>query len=78
MENIKWRALVGLVCILIAVVFEITWLWGLIIIAWALPDIFSGHTHLFEPVSRTQNPITFWLITLTWMISGFFLIFVWR
>ncbi|MGI9273724.1 MAG: hypothetical protein ACR2PT_02550 [Endozoicomonas sp.] len=77
MDKIKWRALLGLAAILVAVIFEIFWLWGAIIICWAIPDIRRGHTHLFEPVSRSENPITFWLINLTWIFCGLYLVIFW-
>ncbi|MGY0219599.1 hypothetical protein ACWJJH_19775 [Endozoicomonadaceae bacterium StTr2] len=77
MNNIKWRALSGTAAVLVACWFQIMWLWGLIILLLVVPDIRSGHTHFFEPVSRRDNPKTFWFINITWLVLAVCLLLLW-
>ncbi|WP_019622117.1 hypothetical protein [Amphritea japonica] len=70
MESTKWKAILGLVLIYLAVGLQLMWLWGVIILCWVIPDLKSGTTHLFELVSKHQNPWTYWLICLTWIVMA--------
>ena len=73
-ENMKWKAIIGLIAIYVATFYNVYWLWGILMLCWAIPDLIHGHTHLFELVTKTQNPITYWLIVLSWMMGGILLI----
>ncbi|NQZ42854.1 MAG: VOC family protein [Flavobacteriaceae bacterium] len=66
--KIKWKAIIGLLLILIGIVGDWTWLWSLFFTFWVVQDLRSGQTYLMETVSRTQNPILYWVILLVWMV----------
>ena len=71
----KWRSVVGVLLIWVAVLMDLGWVWGLLFLLWVLPDLKSGQTHFLEPVSRRDNPWIYWGIVLTWLIlSGFLLL----
>ena len=70
MGHTKWKAILGLVLIYLAVGLQLMWLWGVIILCWVIPDLRRGSTHLFELVSKQQNPYTYWLICVTWVIMA--------
>jgi len=74
MKTMKWRATIGLLAVYIATIFKLTWLWGLICLIWIIPDIRRGNTHLFELVTRHQNPVLFWLICLSWLGVGIYML----
>ena len=71
----KGRALASLLLIFVAVIFNAYWLWGLLLLFWAVNDLVRGHTWLTEDVARLQDPILFYLIVITWLIFGFYLSF---
>ncbi|PSW13404.1 hypothetical protein C9J01_11245 [Photobacterium rosenbergii] len=71
----KWRAVLGLVVIALAVVTEMNWVWGVLFLLWVIPDIKSGSTHFLEHVERNSNPVVYWLIVTTWVVlSGYYLL----
>jgi len=71
----KWRTLIGLVLVFIAFGFNLNWVWAILFLIWVIPDLFSGVTHFMEPISKTENPLLYWLIMGTWLLmSGFMLV----
>lgn len=74
MKKYKWKASLSLLLIILSIVFALTWLWGIIILAWAIPDIFSGKTNLSEPVLRKETPVLYWAIILMWLFLAFYLL----
>lgn len=74
MEHIKWRASIGLALIIIAAIFNLGWLFGLVFLVWILPDIRSGKTHFLEPVERDENPVLFWAIVVVWSLLSLYML----
>ncbi|WP_135080158.1 hypothetical protein [Terasakiella sp. SH-1] len=70
----KWRAVLGLVIVFIATAFNLYWLWGVLFLLWVIPDLRSGVTHFLETVKRSENPVLFWLIQITWIVLAAYLI----
>ncbi len=70
----KWRAMLGLVIVAVAVVTEANWIWGLLFLLWVVPDIQSGSTHFLEYVERNRNPVVYWLIMITWLALSAYLL----
>lgn len=74
-NSLKWKTILALGIIWWAVLSETNWVWGLLFLLWVLPDLRSGQTYFVESVSRTQNPILFWVIMISWLtLSGLLLI----
>ena len=72
MQGTPWRSIVVLVLILISFVFNLGWLWALVLLIWAIPDIFTGVTYLVEPVERKAFPVLYWSIIVSWIaFSGY-------
>jgi len=69
----KWRAILTLGFIYLSI-FTYWWLWGLLLIIWGVVDLRTGETWLSEPVVRSENPILFHLIVMTWLVFGFYII----
>lgn len=72
----KWRAILGLFLVAVAVITEMNWVWGVLFLSWVIPDIFRGSTHFLEYVQRNENPITYWAIVGTWMMLSAYLLFI--
>ena len=64
----KWKSLVGVALLWVAVILEIEWVWGLVFLMWLIPDLMSRDTYFLEYVSRKENPISYWLIMGSWLI----------
>jgi hypothetical protein len=63
-DRLKWRALLILVVMLAAVVFNLTWPWGVLFTMWIWPSIREGHLALGDDLFREDDPILFWTSTL--------------
>lgn len=74
MDHLKKRAMLGLLLVIVAVIWELDWLWGVIFLAWVIPDLISKETHFFEQVTRTENPILYWSIMITWIVLSVYLL----
>ena len=58
----KWKALLALILVYVAVLWEWDGIWGVVFILWTIPALYSGRTHLVEEVDRSESPVLFWLI----------------
>ena len=65
--KVKWRTIVGLLLIYVAVALNWQWIWGVFSLFWIIPDFFTGVTYFIEPISRKDNPILYWIIIITWI-----------
>ena len=73
-QTCKWRAIVGLVIVAVAVLTDANWVWGLLFLIWVVPDIRHGSTHFLEHVERRRNPVVYWLIIGTWLTLSIYLL----
>ena len=73
-KSLKWKALIGLCVVYTAVIFNLFWLWGVLLLVWVVQDIKGGVTHLLEPVAKVENPVLFWFIEATWFALALFII----
>ncbi|WP_026970900.1 VOC family protein [Aliagarivorans marinus] len=73
--SIKWRSMIGLIGIAVAILLDANWVWGLFFLFWVIPDIKYAETHFMERVRRQENPLLYWLIIATWLgLSGYLLL----
>lgn len=68
LKKYKLKAWFSLLLIIASILFSLTWLWGVIILLWLIPDLISGNTYLAEPISRKESPILYWAIVCVWLI----------
>ncbi len=76
-QTIRWRAILGLAMVAVAVVTEANWIWGILFLIWVVPDLWRGSTHFLEYVERHRNPVVYWLIMATWLSLTIYLLFDW-
>lgn len=68
----RGRATLSLFLIYLSVWTQWYWLWGVLILLWALNDMIVGQTWLSETIARRQNPVLYYLILATWLVFGFY------
>jgi len=73
-RSLKWRTIVGLAMVWVAVVFELQFVWGLLFLFWIAPDIVYGATYFIEPLSRQETPLLFWAVVATWLLLSAYLL----
>lgn len=63
--------LVALVGVWAAVLIEsLLWAWGVIFSLWAIMGIISRETFLITRLRRDDQPLLFWLVSLSWLSMG--------
>jgi len=72
--TIKWRSILGLILVYMAMWYNWQWIWGVLFLLWVIPDIFSGVTYFIEPIARKEHPILYWLILSSWILMSIYTI----
>ena len=73
MQNLsKWRTIVALIFVYIAVLMNWEWAWGVLFLYWVIPDLFTGVTYFVEPVYKKEHPDLYWVIILSWILLAFY------
>ena len=72
--RMRWLTIVALSIVVVALVFNLEWVWGLFFLFWSGPSLFTGVTFLVEPIYRSENPWLFWIIVTLWLGLSFALI----
>mgnify|MGYP006000490813 CR=1 FL=1 len=70
MKSIKWRTIIALILMYIAILMNWEWAWGILFLFWVIPDIFSGITYFIEPISKKENTILYWIIIVSWILMA--------
>ena len=68
--SVKWRSILGLVLIYLAMWYDWQWVWGVLFIIWVIPDLLSGVTYFMEPIEKKENPILYWIIVVSWLLMS--------
>lgn len=71
---IPWKAILGLLCVWLAVLFDVPAFWGLLFLIWTLPALKSGRADFIEPVGRDRQPVMYWAMITTWIVLSLWLI----
>ena len=46
------------------------WLWGVVMIGWAIRDIAVTETRFIRQLSRRSQPTLYWLVVGSWLAMG--------
>ena len=60
-----WIALAGLWFLTFA---DQYWVYALLFLAWAGYDLATGESHFIQRITRRDQPVTYWLVVLTWVL----------
>ena len=71
-KTTKWRTILALVLMYVAVIMDWNWMWGILFLIWVIPDLITGSTYFIEPIHKKENPILYWIIVVSWLIMALF------
>lgn len=71
-NSFKWRSILGLVFIYLAMWFDWQWAWGILFLMWVIPDIQSGVTYFMEPIAKDKHVLLYWIIIMSWILLGLY------
>ena len=72
--GLAWKALLGLICVWLAVLLDIQAFWGILFLIWTWPAIRTGRAYFIEPVNRNTQPVIYWALVGTWVVLSVWLI----
>ena len=64
--SFKWKAWLGFVLVLASVATESTWPWVIFLGVWTWAGLKDRATYLFEPITRDDDPLLYWLLIVTY------------
>lgn len=70
--TIKWKSIIGLLFLYIALWNDWQWIWGILFLTWAIKNIISENTYFIEAIEKSKNPILYWAIILTWILLAIY------
>ena len=71
-SSFKWRSILGLILVYIAMWYNWQWIWGILFLIWVIPDLFSGVTYFIEPIEKSKNPMLYWIIIVSWILMSLY------
>ena len=71
-SKLKWRTILALILMYIAMFQEWEWAWGILFTIWVIPDLLNGVTYFIEPIEKKQHPILYWVIVISWILMALY------
>ena len=68
----KWRTIIALVLMYIAIIMNWQWTWGILFMLWVVPDIITGMTYFIEPIEKKDHPLLYWVIITSWILMALY------
>ena len=75
MSQAKLPTVVALAALLVATWMDWQWVWGAFFLYWAVLGIMTGQAFVVRTVDQDENPVLFWLISVTWLVVAALSIF---
>lgn len=64
----KWPTVVAMVVLLGGTALGWNWIWGIFFLVWSVQGIASGQAFVLQMVYRDENPVLFWVVSLSWLV----------
>lgn len=68
----KWKTLVALFFMALAIIFNWSWFWAVFIMLGLLHMIKSGKIHFVESIDKEETPKLFWFMVVVWSLLALY------
>ncbi|ETW97954.1 MAG: hypothetical protein ETSY1_20735 [Candidatus Entotheonella factor] len=68
----KWKTVIALILLLVAIILNWSWVFGILFITWAIADMAAGRVYFVEEITKSANPVLFWTIVTLWLLLGLY------
>lgn len=68
----KWKTILALLLLILAVIFEWNWFWAFFILIGLLNVLKSKSIHFVEEVSLEESPKLYWIMVVVWSLLALF------
>jgi len=72
----KWRTILALILMGLAIYFDWSWFWALFILLGLIHIFKTGEIHFVEAVTKKESPSLYWTMIVIWTILAIFLIYL--
>lgn len=72
----KWKTIIALILIYVAIIFNQYWIWAGLFMVWIFPGLLINEVYLVETIKREEQPLLFYWVTLTWIGFALYSIFL--
>lgn len=66
----KWKTIFALLLALIALTFNLFWVWGVFCLFWSWQNFRAKEAYFVEKIERRESPVLYWIIVLSWLGMG--------
>jgi preprotein translocase subunit SecE len=66
----RWKTIIALILVLIAIKFNLLFIWGIFCFFWGGENIRSKEAYFVERIERQESPIMYWMIIACWLAMG--------
>ena len=70
-----WKNLLAIGLVIIAVIMDLLFVWGIFFWFWAIENIRTGEAYFVESVKKDEEPILYWLIITILILVGIYYFF---
>ncbi|WP_299628225.1 hypothetical protein [uncultured Tenacibaculum sp.] len=71
----KWKTILALILLILAVIFEWDWFWALFILIGLVHIIRSEEINFVESVTKKEHPKLYWIMIFIWSFLALFSMF---
>lgn len=69
---IKWKTILALILLILAVIFNWLWFWAVFILLGLLHIFKSGEIHFVESVTKKDHPKLYWIMIVIWTLLALY------
>lgn len=66
----RWKTLLAMGLVILAVVLDLIFIWGIFFWFWAIENIRTGEAYFVERVNKEDEPVLYWVIIAIWLVIG--------
>ncbi len=70
LSTYPWRSALLVALVIISLVLNLLWVWGVFWIWWAIASIRVGEVAFLEVVTQKKHPYLFWMMVACWTLVG--------
>ncbi|MCG8615397.1 MAG: radical SAM protein, partial [Desulfobacterales bacterium] len=74
-KPVRWKSVLALFGIGVGLWYEWYWIWGALLVAWAITDLRHRRTYLLEDIPASESPVLYWIVVLMWLFLGLWSLF---
>lgn len=68
----KWKTIVVLLFMLLAVIFNWSWFWGILLLFGLFHYLMTGEIHFVEVITKKETPVLYYIMLTFWSVLTYY------